>query len=191
MFGVWRKSLNVDGTCYKTRSGVTWAAMNLRCLKGSYMQSKRSSYIGCSTSSAFKDFQFFTGWSELQFGYNLAGYELDKDLLTTGNKVYSEDTCIFIPKALNTFLTNHAAARGQYPIGVHFHKATGKFLSQVKVGGATQKYLGLFNSAAEAHAVYKVAKEGESRRWYERLKAGEFPVDPRVIERMRTWELPE
>ena len=35
------------------------------------------------------------------------------------------------------------------------------------------------------------AKYAEARRWYERLIAKEYEVDSRIIERMRTWTLPE
>ena len=32
-------------------------------------------------------------------------WEIDKDVLLKGNKIYSEDTCVFIPPCLNLMLT--------------------------------------------------------------------------------------
>ena len=44
---------------------------------------------------------------------------LDKDILIKGNKIYSQDTCIFVPKAINSLFTNRKRFRGEYPIGVY------------------------------------------------------------------------
>ena len=48
-------------------------------------------------------------------------------------------------------------------------------------------HLGLFDNVESAKAAYKYAKEAEAYRWYERLKAGEFAVEDKVIECMKTW----
>ena len=48
--------------------------------------------------------------------------------------------------------------RGDYPIGVMWHKATNKFTSQVSVKGK-QKHLGLFKNKQDAFVAYKTAKE--------------------------------
>lgn len=85
------------------------------------------------------------------------------------------------------FLCNRKAARGNWPQGVHFHKAGKKFCAAININGQSN-YLGLYANLKTACDVYKEAKESEAYRWYERLKAGEFLVDERVIERMRTWK---
>lgn len=114
---------------------------------------------------------------------------MDKDILKEGNKIYHEDYCVLVPYQLNAFLTLRGAARGAYPIGVTYHKIERKFVSQINIGGKLQK-LGGFRTADEAHQAYKAAKEAEAQRWYKRLSDGEFVVDARVIERMRSWTLP-
>lgn len=189
VFGVWRKSLRIDGVQTATRSGVTWGLMNNRCLHGGAEQARRPMYVGCTTSPKFKDFNFFAEWSTNQVGYNV-GFALDKDILYKENKVYSEDACVFVPQALNSFLNKSCASRGAYPIGVCLHKESGKFVAYAGNSGTASRYLGIFNTEADAYAEYKGAKEAEARRWHERLRAGEYIVDPRVIERMRTWTLP-
>lgn len=150
---------------------------------------KRPSYIGCSISDNFKDFQRFTDWYVTQKGYGQKGYHLDKDLLVTHNKRYAEESCAIIPAALNSFIVANDSCRGLYPVGVSFDTKHSKIRASISSNGY-QKHLGYFNTVGEASEVYKVAKEAEAYRWYERLKAGEFVVDERVIERMRTWTLP-
>ena len=44
------------------------------------------------------------------------GWQLDKDLVGDG-KLYSPDTCVFVPSWVNSFASNCTAARGENPIG--------------------------------------------------------------------------
>lgn len=57
-------------------------------------------------------------------------WQLDKDLLFIENKIYSPDTCIYIPQWLNLFTARNRVTRGQYPIGVYFEKSSGRFKAQ-------------------------------------------------------------
>lgn len=188
IFGMWRKSLEVDGKYDATRSGSTWHNMIGRTTPGS-TQVKRPTYSGCTVSSNFKDFQYFTDWNVRQPGYG-RNYSLDKDLLYSGNREYSETACVYVPVELNNFLTLRGNARGGCKIGVTWVSRTSRYISQITAGGE-RIYLGCFTSEESAHIAYRVAKEAEARRWHERLLAGEFVVDPRVVERMRVWKLPE
>ena len=43
---------------------------------------------------------------------------LDKDILCKGNKIYSRDTCVFVPQRINSLFTKCDNARGDNPIGV-------------------------------------------------------------------------
>lgn len=184
--GNWLQYEIVNRKCNWTQSGRVFNCMNNRCIVGGSVQKKQETYIGCTTSSNFKGFQFFAEWHMQQIGFGLDTYELDKDLLFPGNKEYHEDKCVLIPSALNTFFGDSRKIRGPYPQGVVFHPQRCKFQAQIRIG-EKYVYLGLYKSMEEAALIYKVAKENEAQRWYNRLVAGEFLVDPRVIEAMRIW----
>jgi len=186
----WVKSYTVGGVRQHTRSGVTWRNMNSRCNEGGSVQIVSPTYIGCTISTNFKDFQYFTNWSLEQVGYGLSTYVLEKDILHAGNRLYSEDTCVFVPQELNNFLLSRSNYGGVYPQGVTYNKKSRKFISQISIN-SSRVHLGYHTTPDAAHAAYVVAKEVEARRWYERLKVKEYVVDERVIERMRTWKFIE
>ena len=52
--------------------------------------------------------------------YEIPGEQmcLDKDILCKGNKVYSRETCIFVPERINLLFTKCDNRRGDSPIGV-------------------------------------------------------------------------
>jgi len=184
-FDEWVKHYEYAGYQHVTLSAHKWKHIKYRCEVGGRYQQKRPTYKGCTMSENFKDFQFFANWHTTQVGYGLEGYDIDKDILGNGKKVYSEGVCVLVPNALNKFLVASDAKRGAWPQGVHLHK-DGKFMVQAGVNGV-QSYFGLYDTPQQAAAVYKKVKEGEARNWYEKLVAREFIVDERVIERMRTW----
>jgi hypothetical protein len=186
--GLWVGSIQINGKQVRTKSCNVWQNIRKRCKVGGYVQKFHPTYIGCCYSEDFSDFQLFTGWHVSQVGYGLENYNLDKDVLVQGNKLYCSEMCVVIPRQLNTFFCSAEAIRGEYPQGVHKEKVG--FVAQIRISG-TLNYLGYFKTPEEASAAYKVAKEAEAYRWYERLRDGEFIVDPRVIERMRTWTFEE
>ena len=78
--------------------------------------------------------------------------QLDKDLLFSGNKAYSEEPCVFVSGAVNSFTTDCGASRGEWLIGVYWNKGAGKFMSQCRNPlTKKQEYLGLFDCELEAH----------------------------------------
>ncbi len=140
----------------QTKEHATWKSMLVRCYSKN-THKLRPTYIGCTVSENFKNFQYFAEWCQSQIGFGNLGWEFDKDLLIKGNKVYSEDTCVFIPREINVLLTQHNARRGEYPIGVSLHK-TGKYQANISTGGKL-KYLGLYESKELAFCKYKEVKE--------------------------------
>ena len=176
------------GTDHKTKAYSLWHNMKQRCYNPVTLR-RDPCYSGCTLSENFLKFQFFAEWCQTQIGYKQYGYQIDKDILVQGNKLYSEHTCAFVPSALNKFLLANNAARGAYPQGVD-EQSGGKFRARISVDG-TLKHLGYFATPELAFEAYKVAKETEALRWHTRLKAGEFLVDERVILALQNWKLKE
>lgn len=87
----------------KTEEYIKWYSMFVRSYSESYHK-RHPTYIGCSVSDDFCDFQNFAEWyykTKYDCKYDL---EIDKDLLYEGNKIYSPSTCCLIPKEVNTVL---------------------------------------------------------------------------------------
>lgn len=130
-----------------------WHAMMERCYSKSFT-SRNPAYLGCSVDERWHYFSAFNAWAEVQ---NYIGRHLDKDLIHIGNKVYSEQNCRFIPPGTNLVLLDARAARGDWPIGVHYDKANGKY----KAACGTQKgrdALGSFSDPMDAHHAWQRRK---------------------------------
>lgn len=132
-----------------------WRSM----LKRVYCNNYKESFPSYETVDVCKEwhrFSVFRSWMETQ---DWEGKELDKDLLSKGGKVYSPTTCCFISKQINMFMTESSATRGQWPIGVCFVEATGKFRTQCRnpfLG--KQETVGNFSTPEEAFLAWKVRK---------------------------------
>lgn len=183
--GNWAKLLYLNGVQYRTDSGSVWYDMSTRCDPLGSLQKRLPRYVGCAMSDEFANFQIFVEWHQKQIGFGIEGYELDKDILFEGNKLYSSKTCVLVPKSLNMFFVAHNAGRGPWPQGVFLDKRRGKFQARFN-----NKGLGSYYTPEQAHTAFCVAKEAEARRWSKRLEAGEFVVDQRVIERLKVWAVP-
>ena len=132
-----------------------WLNMLTRCYYENY-QKKYPSYKGCFVCEGWLRFSNFRAWMVQQ---DWEGKELDKDLLTSSNKEYSPETCIFVSKEVNRFMTEVKSSRGLYPVGVNFHKDSGKFASSCKdVSTGKRKHLGLFTTPEEAYQVWLAFK---------------------------------
>ncbi len=94
---------------------------------------------------------------------NFEGRHLDKDILVAGNKVYSPDTCLFVPQEINNLLIvrnrkesdNHKS--GKFPVGVYRVKNGKGYCAKISKYGQ-KVYLGSFSTPQKAYEVYRKAK---------------------------------
>ena len=146
-----------------TRVYDTWKAMLQRCYSEKEHE-RHPTYIGCEVYEGWHNFQNFAKW--YKDNYYEVGNEkmcLDKDILFKGNKIYSPDTCIFVPETINKLFIKNDKNRGESVIGATLCK-NGKYQAQCNIinpetGKSKQEYLGLYDSQEKAFQVYKYHKE--------------------------------
>lgn len=126
---------------------------------------KQPTYKHCIVCDKWLNFQNFAKWYYENY-YEIEGQKmcLDKDILYKGNKIYSPETCIFVSNDINVLFTKHDKDKGNYPIGVSYHKQHEKFMVSCSVydfkkNKSKNEYLGLYDTPEKAFEVYKQYKE--------------------------------
>jgi len=148
-----------------------WKHMLGRCYSAKF-QAGCPTYTGCSVAPEWKSFMTFRSWMVER---DWQGRQLDKDLLFPGNKVYSPQTCVFVSDGVNTFTIDSAATRGEWPIGVNWHKQKGKFAAMCSNPFTGKKeHLGYFTCPDAAHEAWRKRKHELA------LQFAEQQTDPRV-----------
>jgi hypothetical protein len=153
-----------------------WYHMMKRCYSG-VQQEIRPTYVGCGVDEKWHNFQTFAEWHGANY---TDGWELDKDILFKGNRVYGPETCCFVPQEINCLFTKTDALRGDYPIGVSLNRQTGKFAATVAIGLGINKHLGLFLTIEDAFAEYKRAKEERIFLVAQKYKYEDRPIPDNV-----------
>lgn len=167
-----------------TKPYILWTNMLKRCYDQKSL-ARRPTYTGCTVSDNFKSYSYFYEWCYSQIGFGLDGWHLDKDIIRHNNKVYSEDVCVFVPHQINTFFEASSASRGDYPIGVSFDKARGKYEAYCKANGKKHG-LGRFASPELAHDAYKDFKEKLCKEIANKWRS---QIDSRVYDAMMDWSV--
>ena len=166
-----------------TKEYDLWYSMLRRCYSDSFKK-KYPTYIGCEVSDDFKSYEYFYEWCQSQVGFGNDGFHLDKDLLTKGNKIYSEDSCVFIPADVNLLLTKREVSRGESLIGVSWSKTYKAFVARVCKNKGKPEYLGYFKTELEAFNAYKTAKESFIKELAEKWKS---QIDDRAYNALMSY----
>ncbi len=144
-----------------TKEYLHWSGCIERCYDSQFLL-KNPTYENCSVCEEWHSFQNFAKWYEENY-YEIEGerMELDKDILVKGNKVYSPETCVFVPNRINLFLNKRQNLRGSLPIGVTYKSGdTSRFVSRCNNPlTGIREYLGVYNTPEEAFYTYKSRKE--------------------------------
>lgn len=159
-----------------------WDDMLRRCYSDLY-QAKKPTYIGCEVSENFKSYSYFYTWCHKQVGFGVAGFHLDKDLLIKGNKFYSEDTCVFVPKEINALILKCDKSRGVNPIGVTFHKRIRKYAAKIN-HNAKRVHIGYYDDPVVAFNAYKKEKERHIKNVANKYIES---IDPRAYEALMQY----
>lgn len=154
------ESVREDGSSYQKTIWrcpyySRWTSMLTRCFSKKY-KTKHGAYKDVTCCEEWLTFSNFKRWMEQQDWENK---QLDKDLLVYQNKVYSPETCCFIPQSLNKFMTKNNVCRGELPIGVDYLKDRKTYRSQCRDGlGNSSRTLGYFLTPHEAHREWQKFK---------------------------------
>ena len=147
-----------------TKEYKTWVDLIRRCYDP-YFLNRYPTYINCYVCDEWLNFQNFAKWYEENY-YEIEGETmcLDKDILYKNNKIYSPETCVFVPNNINVLFCKRDKARGDCPIGVYFDKERCKFVAKCSIydrekGRSKGKFIGRYDTQEEAFFFYKQFKE--------------------------------
>lgn len=141
---------NEEYVAHNKSFGV-WVDMLRRC----YTNSVR----GYDGYYVHKDWLVYSNFKEWFDKYYKEGYEIDKDWLNKGEKIYGPNTCCLIPRELNGFLVNRKGKSNGLPVGVAYDKRSKRYYARLCIGRKNIIKAGGYNTKEEAFKKYKEVKE--------------------------------
>jgi hypothetical protein len=148
----------VNGKWKDSPAYSAWNSMLARAYYPKY-QAKFPTYLGCSVAPEWLYFSNFKAWFDVNF---IPGYQMDKDLIKPGNRIYSESTCRFIPSWLNSLTIDCGASRGSLPLGICHHgyykNGDVRYRAFCSGGDGKQIHLGYSKTPEAAHQLWQLFK---------------------------------
>lgn len=140
----------------RSKSYQSWKNMMFRAY-GECIHKYAPYYIGASVCEEWLSYANFRKWyDEHYYMMDEQQMNLDKDILWKGNKVYSPETCCFVPKFINILFIANDKVRGDNPIGVWYED--GRYRAGISYFGKYVK-IGDFDTKEAAFERYKEKKE--------------------------------
>lgn len=168
----------------QTREYNLWGAMLQRAYDEK-LHKKHPSYKGVTVCKEWHNFQNFAEWAKLQENSRESGFHLDKDLTILGNKEYSPDACSFVPRIVNTIITDCAKSRGKNPVGVIYRKRDSRYYAQINVDGV-MRHIGCFSSPEDAFEAYKAKRIDRIR---EVANENRHLISETIYKNLMEWEV--
>jgi len=134
-----------------------WKRMLERCYSDNFHKTNPT-YVDCTVCEEWKFLPNFKEWFDENY---IEGYQLDKDTLLKSNKLYSPETCRYIPQRLNSLLVKNNVRRGNYKIGVSLYTRNkiNPYVAQVQLGSGDPEHIGYYPTEEDAFQAYKKTKE--------------------------------
>lgn len=146
---------DIDADMAKTKVYRAWRGILTRAYNAEY-KITRPTYIGVEVCHSWHYLSNFKKWFDENY---VEGYSLDKDILSKGRKIYSPDTCCYIPPELNNAVVNSKTSQSK-KMGVHPNHGVFEVIV-CKYG--KRRYVGSYNSVEEAEKAYVTAKQAYVR----------------------------
>lgn len=143
-------TIKIDGKYIMCPYYQKWLSMLQRCYCKIF-QKRRPTYIGCYVCDEWMVFSNFKSWMKKQ---DWQGKQLDKDILSQGNKAYTPDNCIFVTLAINSLITSSNNQNG-LPVGVYPSRKSYKAACMID---GKSVHVGVYKTPEKAFNAYKEVK---------------------------------
>lgn len=156
---------DIEGVVKYEKPYSIWREMIIRCYDHSRWM-KRPTYKKCEVCDEWKLYSNYVAWYNAN---QIDGFDVDKDLLSyyNGKKVYSPQTCCFLPPEINNVLSSKKQKKRKYPLGVNIIDGC------ITATCGSHNYLGTFSTVEDAHKAYLIAKKERinelANKWKDKL----------------------
>ena len=148
----YKTSITIQGVKYTCPYYARWLYMLNRCHSKNWLK-RHPTYIGCTIHPEWYVFSSFKSWMLTQ---DWKDKQLDKDLLSLGNKHYSPANCLFVSRQINSLFNERENDQGDLPLGVY--KRNDKYEVGISYGKGKRTWVGAYSSIPEAIDAYVFAK---------------------------------
>lgn len=162
---------DLDGNTKDNPFYDIWKGMLRRCYSEEYLN-KFPTYKGTIVCEEWKIFSNFEKWAILNYK---DGYHLDKDIIAGDVKIYSPDTCAFVPSKINLAIREKPS---NVCLGVAFEDRNKPYVVMITKLNSTKKKK-YYLSIGEAH---KAWQENKIEFLTGLITEYENIVDSRIIE---------
>lgn len=154
-----------------------WRQMLCRCYDEKSRSYRSYGAKGIRVCKDWHNFQNYAEWYEKNY---VSGYVLDKDILGRDKRIYSPETCTFVPPEINYLVAQRRGVKeGGMAFGVSRKEKPGNkplYVCQVRTVKGETAYKGSYPTMHEAFMAYKTIKEahitGVATHYY---KEGKIP----------------
>lgn len=173
-----------------------WHSMIRRCYDPKAL-SRSPRYNNCEVCERWKCYEYFEqDYEEMVKENNFPEdirLELDKDIITKNNKIYSKENCVLVDNRINVLFIKSNAIRGKLPIGVtikpeHIFNPYYARICKIVNNKKKREYLGSFPTPEQAFEAYKLAKEQYIKEIAdEYVTLGYITKESRLYKAMYNW----
>jgi len=161
-----------------SKSYSIWKGIIRRCYSKEKVKFK--CYTKVEVCEEWLLYSNFKKWYDENFPLKLEqeGWEIqiDKDLLSGENKIYSPETCIFLPRKINGFLSNKQNSNTSGIIGVNYIKKNNSWIAQIRnFDNHDRIYLGCYSNNKTAAKVYMEARKEQAEKVKDILRKLSYP----------------
>lgn len=159
-----------------TKEYSTWNGMLRRCYSKN-PKDNNPTYKDVTVCEEWHNFQNLAKWHKENYNpETMEGWQLDKDIICPNCKIYSPETCAFVPKSINNIIKG----KGKTCV----RRKGNRFLAYLSKENK-QYYVGSFKTEDEAFEAYKVEKV---KYINEKLEPYLGILDKRVVKSLRNLQ---